>query len=174
MKLPDKIRLTVQPEKLLIRAPGMGCHLAAIRGLVCDTARRAGVPEDDVAQVELAVDEACSNVIEHAYGVDHQWHRQEHTPEICIEIRPEPGRLVIEITDHGRRFDWAGYRPQDMQVLMQAGKTNGYGVSIMHRCMDEVSYRSDANGANTLRLVKYIKPHGAVRPAAGADQPPVP
>lgn len=174
MKLPENIQLTAAPERLLIQARGLGCHLAVIRCLICDTAREAGFPEDQVAQIELAVDEACSNVIAHAYGGDQHWHGQAEGSEIRIAIRPEVDRLVIEITDHGRRFDSASYQPKDLQGLMLEGRSAGYGIPIMHRCMDEVGYHSDGNAANTLRLVKYIKPRPRDGASPGADHPPAP
>lgn len=172
MKLPADIELTGSPGKLLIQCPCVACHLAAIRDVVRNAALQAGFPADEVAQIELAVDEACSNIIEHGYGADLPGSRQGPEPGIRIEIRTEDDRLVIEITDHGRGFDGGSYRPKEMQVLMQEGKTGGYGVSIIRRCMDEVVYGADANAANTLRLVKYLKRPGRHRPSPGADRSP--
>jgi len=156
MKLPDKIQMTVSREKVLMQVPGLACHLVAIRGLVCNTARKAGFPEEQVAQIELAVDEACSNIITHAYGGDQPVHQHAHTPEIQIAICTEADRLVIDISDQGWRLDSAKYQPKDLQTLIGEGRVDGYGIPIMHQCMDEVGYHSDANGTNTLRLVKYI------------------
>lgn len=172
MKLPDNMRLTVSPEKVLIQVLGVGCDLAAIRTVVCDATREAGFPEDQVAQIELAVDEACTNIIIHAYGRDQQGQPHAQSPEMQIAIRPEADRLVIDISDRGRRLDSAKIRPKDLQALMQEGRVDGYGIPIMHRCMDEVSYHSDADGTNTLRLVKYIKSLRRDGTPPVVDQPP--
>ena len=171
MKLPDNMRLTVSPGKLLIQVFDVRCDLAAIRSLVCDATRKAGFPEEQVAQIELAVDEACSNIILHAYGGEARGPPHAPDPEIQIAIRPEADRLVIDITDRGRHFDSAKIRPKDLQTLMQEGRIDGYGIPIMHRCMDEVSYRAGSNGTNTLRLVKIKLPNQEGTPPA-AVQPP--
>ena len=68
MEQPDKLRLEKSTGKLLIEAPGHGSYLAYIRNLIGDLARQVGFPEDEVAKIEMAVDEACSNVVEHAYA----------------------------------------------------------------------------------------------------------
>ena len=156
MDTPDNVDMRKSTGKLQIRAPGAGSSLAFIRRAVADLARKIGLPEDEVAKVEMAVDEACSNVVKHAYAPDKQW-CWSHDPEIRMEIRTEDGRLVIEINDHGQRFDFAGYQPVSIQSRINDMKTNGYGIFIMRRFMDEVQYSSNDQTGNTLRLVKYLK-----------------
>ena len=123
---------------------------------MAELAGKIGFPDDEVAKIEMAVDEACSNVVKHAYARDKQW-CWSHDPEIRLEIRTEDGRLVIEINDHGQRFDFAGYQPVTIQSRINDMKTGGYGIFIMRHFMDEVQYSSSDQTGNTLRLVKYLK-----------------
>lgn len=66
-------------------------------------------------------------------------------------------RLIIEISDHGQRFDFSDYRPDDLQKRIKDMKPGGYGIHIMRKFMDEVQYNSSDEAGNTLRLVKYLK-----------------
>ena len=104
-----------QPTSCLLQTPGHGSYLAYIRPIVGDLARKVGFDESEVAKIEMAVDEACSNVVKHAYSPDKEWCWQHCDPEIRLDIRTEGSRLVIEINDHGQRFDFANYRPTDME-----------------------------------------------------------
>ena len=164
MELPDKLRLTRSTGKLHIQAPGHGSYLSYIRTLVGDLARQVGFPEDEVAKIEMAVDEACSNVVEHAYAnpkdtatAEKAWQWKQGDPQIRLDVRSEDNRLVIEINDHGQRFDFTAYRPNEMKERIRQMQTGGYGMAIMREFMDEVQYSSSDADGNTLRLVKYLK-----------------
>ncbi len=157
MASPDNIRRKESPNKLLLHAPGHGSYLAQIRVIVGDLARKVGFDEDEAAKIEMAVDEACSNVVKHAYSPDKKWCWQHRDPEIRLDVRTEGGRLVIEINDHGQRFDFANYRPVDIEDRLREMKRNGYGIFIMRNFMDEVQYNSNDQTGNTLRMVKYLK-----------------
>jgi serine/threonine-protein kinase RsbW len=157
MDTPEKLRLKKSTGRLNIQAPSDGSYLAYIRTLVADLARKVGFPEEEVAKIEMAVDEACSNVVKHAYNTNKEWCWQQRDPEIRLDVRTENDQLIIEINDHGQRFDFSAYRPDDIQNRLQAMKTNGYGVHIMRQFMDEVQYSSSDQTGNTLRLVKHLK-----------------
>jgi serine/threonine-protein kinase RsbW len=153
---PDEILLKKSTGKLQLQTPGRGSYLPYIRAIVTDLARKVGFPEDEVAKIEMAVDEACSNVVEHAYAPNKEW-RWQRDPEIRLNIRLEDSRLVIEINDHGESFDFASYQPKTIEDRVRAMNSGGYGIFIMRQFMDEIQYSSSAESGNTLRLVKYLK-----------------
>ena len=157
MDLPDNIRRKESADKLLLQTPGHGSYLAYIRPIVGDLARKIGFDDSEVAKIEMAVDEACSNVVKHAYSPDKEWCWQHCDPEIRLDIRTEGVSLIIEINDHGQRFDFANYRPTDMENDLREMKQGGYGIPIMRHFMDEVQYSSNDRTGNTLRMVKYLK-----------------
>jgi serine/threonine-protein kinase RsbW len=157
METPENIHLEKSPDKLQIQTPGHGSYLSYIRTIVGDLARQVGFPEEEVAKIEMAVDEACSNVVEHAYESRKEWRWKHRDPEIRLDVRAEDGRLIIEINDHGQHFDFASYSPADIESRIKEMKPRGYGIFIMRKFMDEVHYSSDDNTGNTLRLVKYLK-----------------
>jgi serine/threonine-protein kinase RsbW len=157
MEAPENVHLKKSTGKLLIQAPSHGSYLGYIRGLVGDLARKIGFPEEEVAKIEMAVDEACSNVVKHAYSAKREWCWKHRDPEIRMDVRAEDNRLVIEINDHGQKFDFAAYRPTDVEDRLEQMMPHGYGIFIMRKFMDEIQYSSNDRAGNTLRLVKYLK-----------------
>ena len=157
MELPENIRRKESADQLLIQTPGHGSYLAYIRAIVGDLARKVGFDESEAAKVEMAVDEACSNVVRHAYSPDKEWCWQQRDPEIRLDIRVEGSRLIIEINDHGQHFDFASYSLTDVENRLKEMQPGGYGIFIMRKLMDEVQYSSSDQTGNTLRLVKYLK-----------------
>ena len=157
METPEKIRRKESTDEVLLETPGHGSYLAKIRAIVADLARKIGFNEPDIAKIEFAVDEACSNIVKHAYAADKKWCWQHHDPRIRLDVRTEQDRLVIEINDHGQRFDFASYRPAEIDHRLREMTPGGYGIAIIRRFMDEVQYSSNDQTGNTLRMVKYLK-----------------
>src|SRR6266702_451022 len=117
MELPENIHRKESADKLLIQTPEHGGDLA----------RKVGFDEGEVAKIEMAVDDACSNVVRHAYSPDKEWCWHQCDPEIRLDIRVEGNLLIIEINDHGQRFDFANYRPARMEDHLREMKPGGYG-----------------------------------------------
>lgn len=157
MTPPDNVEVKSTTSQLSIHTPGHGSYLTYIRTLVGDLARKVGFPDDDVAKVEMSVDEACSNVVKHAYSPKKKWIWQHRHPEIRLDMQVKADKMIIEIHDHGQQFDFASYKPDAIPDRLTDMKTNGYGIAIMREFMDEVTYSSSDATGNTLRLVKYLK-----------------
>lgn len=128
------------------RFPGRFESLEAIREFISEAAREAGLSDREVYAVKLAVDEACSNIIEHAY-------RGQSRGEIECQCAIDPDRLIIVLRDQGQRFDPASVPEPDLTTDLEARQTGGLGLYLMHRLVDDVRFESDESG-NTLILVK--------------------
>ena len=125
-----------------------------MRSFVSEAARRFGFAEGDVGQIELAVDEACTNIIKHAY---------KYNPDGIIEIRisslnndSAPSKFVVEIFDSGISFDSSRYTAPDMKEYFKKLRHGGLGIVLMKKLMDEVDYGHLTENQNTIRLVKYL------------------
>lgn len=153
----DKIRVQKSTDRWVLQTPGHESYLAQIRDIIADLAHQVGFPDEEVAKIEMAVDEACANVVEHAYAKDKEWTWQRRDPEIRLEVRLEGSHLVIEINDHGQKFDFGRYCPVAIEDKLRQMAPGGYGIAIMRRFMDEVQYSSNDAAGNTLRLVKHLK-----------------
>ncbi len=135
-----------------LTVPGRFEYLAQIAEFVTRAAREAGLNDDDVFHVEMAVDEACSNVIEHAYA--------EFVGDIELTCAvPEAGRLDIVIHDHGLPFDPDSVPEPNVSdgAHLDAMQEGGLGLYFMRKLMDEVQFRFEPEHGNTLYMSKRRK-----------------
>jgi serine/threonine-protein kinase RsbW len=121
-------------------------NLGAVRRFVAEHAEQTGFSQDVIEQIRLAVDEACSNVIRHAYADN------EEGP-VNIEVEIDPKRFVISIQDEGTTFDPKQYDMPNLEQSIQARRGGGFGILIMRELMDQVEYHSDGT-KNEVRLTK--------------------
>lgn len=128
--------------------------LTDVRKFVSDAAKRFGFLEDDVSKIELAVDEACTNIIKHAYRYD---------PDGKIKITisrlfsdDQLKKFVIRIFDNGLSFDSSTYPLPDMKEYFKRLKPGGLGIVLMKKLMDEVEYDIKPGISNSIQLVKYL------------------
>jgi len=127
--------------------PGRFDSLGAICKFVTQIAKAAGLAPRSVYAVQMAVDEACSNIIEHAYG-------GEGRGPIECTCQVYDDRLVVTLHDYGCTFDPATIPQPDLEACLQDRHTGGLGVYFMHRLMDHVQFESTPGAGNTLTLVK--------------------
>lgn len=123
--------------------------LRKVRKFVTQHAQQAKLTEKHISALILAVDEACANVIEHAY-------QQDPDNELTITITIESTRVVVNIRDHGLPFNREGYQRPNVVELSRKRRSGGLGVDIMRRMMDKVEYSAHEN-MNEVRLIKFIR-----------------
>lgn len=122
-------------------------NLDSIRDFVGEVAEQAGFSSKDVYSIQLAADEACSNVIEHAYeGMS--------DGEIEIECDADEGQIRILIHDHGKEFDISNVRKPNLGDNLSEREVGGLGVYLIHKLMDEVQFSSSKKTGNTLMMIK--------------------
>ncbi|MEM6645050.1 MAG: ATP-binding protein [Bacteroidota bacterium] len=133
--------------------PSSTTYLGDVRSFIEKYARRADLPEPQVEQVKIAVDEACTNVIEHAY-------KNEEGHQIDLAIIIEPERLIVRIRDSGVAFQRSEYEEPDLVSFVKRRKSGGFGVHIMHRLMDEVEYNTVGNFNECCLIKKRVTTNG--------------
>lgn len=119
----------------------VGACLRAVLERVSDVAERETVAYN----VELAVHETCTNVVEHAYA---------DIPgriRLSMSVEKDPRRLAVDIYDTGRAFNPADVRPVDFDVVQE----RGYGLFLAKQLLDDVQY-FPRTGGNHWRLVKNL------------------
>lgn len=132
---------------LHLTIPGRYESLADIRAFVAQAAEQAGLGERAVYAVRLAVDEACTNIIEHAYG-------GEGRGEIECTCVIKPQGLTIILRDRGKPFAPDSIPPPDLSLPIEELPLRGAGLHLIRKLMDEVTFRFSEEG-NELTLVKY-------------------
>lgn len=111
--------------------------------------------DDSIPAVETSVDEACTNIINHAYS--------EGGGIISITCEMRDNELIITIGDTGKPFDPSSVLPPDLEADLDARRIGGLGIYLMRKLMDDVSYSFDAEEGNTLIMRKILtseKPKG--------------
>lgn len=113
---------------------------------VVDAAESAGLDESAVFHCQIAVDEACTNIIEHGY-------KGEDRGEIEVACHVDPGVLRIELVDRAPPFDVTRVPEPQLNLPIEETTIGGLGIYFMKKMMDEVSFEH-RNGVNRLVLVK--------------------
>lgn len=116
------------------------------RRWVTERVRAAGVGDDGVGEIELALTEALANVIEHSYGGD-------PSREIVVDVEVADDALAVRVRDWGRAFDPAGYAARDLDDPGEGG----YGVFLIEQLMDRVTREPQPDGGTLLTLTKSRK-----------------
>jgi serine/threonine-protein kinase RsbW len=132
--------------------PGRYDQVAIVCQFVVAGAEKSGFGIDEIFQIELACDEACTNVIEHAYG-------GEERGDILVTWDFSAGAFTITIVDEGRPFD-----PDEVpkpKIPVNADdlddlQIGGLGIHFMRKLMDEVHFHMDDKRGNRLVMVKYL------------------
>jgi sigma-B regulation protein RsbU (phosphoserine phosphatase) len=130
-------------------------QLRRVREFVRDFCRNLpGVPldEDSAAGLELAVNEAASNIMKHAYhGHLDQW--------IQVEAESFPSHLLIRLHHFGDPFDPSTVPPPPLD----GSRESGFGAYIITQSVDQVRYYRDDRGRNCVELVKFRKPKNTLK-----------
>lgn len=137
-------------RKFTLHVPSSTENLSLIREFVTTVGMQAGMSEDEVSKLVLAVDEACANVIEHAYGHD-------ITKEVKLRASFDDESLRIAVIDTGKGFDPANIAQQGLDQLIAERKTGGLGLRLIKKLMDEVQYEIVPGQKNELHMMKRIK-----------------
>jgi anti-sigma regulatory factor (Ser/Thr protein kinase) len=122
-------------------------NLEKISDFVTQCANLAGLNESEVYAVQLAVDEASTNIIEHGYGV-------ECPSRIDITCEPFENGIKVVIYDDAAPFDPTAMPEPDINVSLEELKPRGLGIYLMRKMMDEVCYESSESKGNTLTMIK--------------------
>ena len=122
-------------------------HLDEIREYVGEIARDGGFSDKDVYNIQLATDEAASNIIEHAY---------EKIRDGILELScaMQDDRITITLIDHGESFDPSEIPLPDLKADLSKRKIGGLGIFLMRKLMDEVHYEVNPKRGNILTMTK--------------------
>ncbi|MBU8922159.1 MAG: anti-sigma factor antagonist [Bacteroidales bacterium] len=121
-----------------LKIPADENNLSEVRDFIADICTRAGFSKRETNNTKLAMDEACTNIIKHAY--------RDIAGDIKIEVFAEPGKIEINVFDKGKAFEWSDVKDPDLQRYVEIGKKGGLGIYLMNRLMDDLDYKSSEQG----------------------------
>jgi serine/threonine-protein kinase RsbW len=146
---------SIEQRRFSLEVPSNTENLAMIRDFVNGVGTRAGLTAAEIANIELAVDEACANVIEHAYG-------PEVTKEVLVKATLDEDSVQIEVVDTGSGFDPGGISQKNLDQLVAERRSGGLGMRLIKTLMDEVHYEVIPGQKNELRMIKRLRKSPAV------------
>lgn len=136
--------MDASPETLTI--PSRLECIDGARRWVAERVRAAGLGDDPVGEIELALTEALANVIEHAYAGD-------TAQRIVVGVEACDDRLLVRVRDWGTVADSGAFASRDLDDPGEGG----YGVYLMEQLMDDVTREPQPDGGTLLTLTKARK-----------------
>jgi len=122
-------------------------RLKLLRCVVRDAADLTGLDEQATDAVVLAVNEACMNIIQHAY-------KMEPNGRIDVTLIREQGALVIQLRDYADKVDIEQVCSRDLDDV----RPGGLGVHLIDCLVDECGFLDPPEGAgNLFQMKKYTE-----------------
>ena len=140
-----------QKNVFRLKLPADSANLDLIRRFVSGIASHMNFGEEEIYQIELAVDEACANVVNHAYDEDVDAERW-----INVTVRKKIDRIEITIADKGVGFDPKGLSSPDMDEYLKRMKPGGLGVHLFRTLMDDVRFSIRPGVRNAVKMTKFL------------------
>lgn len=117
---------------------------------VAEVAKEVGFGGQALYQIELAVDEACANVVEHAYLGQEQG-------EMEVSCYLEGKMFVVRVRDWGRGFDPDAVEEPDVDAPLEERGLGGLGLFLVQQVMDEVNFSFDPHRGSELQMGKRLE-----------------
>lgn len=137
----------IKQKQLVVK--GKTNNLSMIRDFVFTTATNIGIRQEIIDNIILAVDEACTNIIKHAY-------KSIKEGEIIVKLEYSDKKFTVIIKDYGAPFRPETIPDPDLQTYYRQHRVGGLGMYLMKSLMDDVKYISIPGKYNQVRLSKNI------------------
>ena len=130
----------------------VGCNIENLKGVrdfIRNSLKEHGVPDLQISELVLALDEMCSNLMIHSHQCN---------PEELFELHIilEKGDVIIfEIIDDGNTFDINQFSEPELGNLVHEKRKGGLGIRLVKSIMDKIEYQN-RSGKNVCRLIKKI------------------
>ena len=135
-------------EKLQITLAAELASLTAFRSFINEACQEAKLDDMACYDIKLAVDEACTNIIEHGYA-------DMEPGSIVLSLQYGVRQIVVRLTDFGHPFEPSEPPAPDVEGAFENGITGGFGLYFIYRSMDHINYDS-TGGYNTLTMIKQL------------------
>ncbi len=140
----------VKTQEFRLNIKSQVTNLGQVAEFIERAAEACGLGEGDTYNVQMAVDEAVTNIIQHTYRGN-----QEGLIELCCERQGDD--FVIDIRDFGKPFDPAKVHAPRTKGPLSRRSVGGLGIFFMKKLMDEVEFSSVPGKGNRVRMVKRVK-----------------
>lgn len=125
--------------------------LGTLLAFLDDTCKNAGLDEETAFALRLAGEEACANIINHAY-------RGVEPGPIFLDVRCDDHQVLLRIEDRAPLFLPDDAPAPDLTADWQNRREGGLGWHLIRQVMDEVRHEEVAGGGNRLEMIKRLRP----------------
>ena len=134
-----------------MKFPSSAEYVGLIRLTLSGVLSRAGATYDDIEDSKIAVSEAVTNAVKHAY-------HQDEKGEVSVGFAVFDDKVEIIVADNGQSFDYETIKdelgPYDENENIDYLREGGLGLFLIETLMDEVSFKRQAGV--TISMTKYI------------------
>ena len=145
--LSGKLLEFVDSQNSQLTVAGYFKNLSQVSEFIRQAAARAGLDERSTYAVTMAVDEACTNIIQHAYG-------GEGRGQIRLLCETRTDGLQVTIFDQGTPFEPSQVPELDPQAPLQQRQPGGMGMFFIRELVDSVEFKFGTPQGNRLTLIK--------------------
>ena len=136
-------------DRFELKIEGKLENLAIIGDFITNAMSEFGLDDQKIFGVQLAVDEACTNIIKYGYT--------EEVGMIDIICLRRGGDIMVVIKDEGKQFDPTTVQPPDLNASLEEREAGGLGIYFMKTFVDEIKYEFK-EGKNVLTMVVSSSP----------------
>lgn len=121
--------------------PAKAEYVGIVRLATSGVANRMGYSYDDIEDIKVAVSEACTNAVNHAY-------QDGEEGQVQIKLLSYNNRLEIMVIDHGKSFDVdkiiGEMKPLNASMTLEQMNEGGLGLYLIETLMDQVTVNNDS------------------------------
>ena len=139
--------MNVNGNKLVVKSSTS--NLITIRKFINSKAKSYGFISEEIEDIVLAIDEACTNIIEHSY-------HSKPNFDIEITVSFSGDNFIVKIIDYGETFEPSSIKELNLELYRKQRRVGGLGVYLMKTLMDDVRYTSVKNKYNQVLLSKKL------------------
>ncbi|HTB23202.1 MAG TPA: ATP-binding protein [bacterium] len=147
---PEELLDAAATSRVSLSFPADVNLLRAVRTFLVAVLNENGYQQEMINDLEIAADEAVTNVVEHAYGYD-------NGKTVFVELRLDKSGVQVKVKDHGPAFDPLQGEVVNLDQHIAARRRGGLGLHLMQSLMDRLEYRRE-DGFNVLTLTKHGEP----------------
>jgi serine/threonine-protein kinase RsbW len=133
-----------------LKLPAVLENVPVVTQRLAEAAKAVGFDGHALYQIELAVDEVCANVVEHAYSAQEQG-------DMEVSCHLDGQTFVVRVRDWGAGFDPNGVEKPDVNAPLEERGLGGLGLFLVQQAMDEVKFSFDPHGGSELLMRKRLE-----------------
>ena len=123
-------------------------YLSSVRSFICSIMQDENWNEEQTTEIEIAIDEVVTNVIEHVYGFSTNY-------LVMLTLKLYPQKVVIDVEDEGKPFDPTQILVPNLEEVTK--RRQMIGKYLIQQFSSKIEYRSTKKGGNILRIIKDKK-----------------